>query len=191
MQLYFIDREAYGRKAVPPELQNGDYYLINEGGYGQKGAEGAADIVRYTTENFTHCCCAVGTGTMMAGLINASKPPREIIGISVLKNNHKSDSYRMEKNVLALLINKPSSWQIVHDYHFGGYAKSNPALILFMNEFYSKTHIPLDFVYTAKLFFGISGLIKGNYFPAGSKVLIIHSGGLQGDNSLPKGTLIY
>ena len=191
MQLHFISREDYREKKIPVELQNGDYYYIAEGGYGEKGAEGAAGILNYSKKDFTHCCCAVGTGTMMAGLIKSVSPDQKVIGISVLKNNHESDSYRIEKNAQSLISNEKKEWQIFHDYHFGAYAKYKPELIQFMNEFYSKTNIPTDFVYTAKLFFAITDLVKNNFFPAGSKLLLIHSGGLQGNHSLRKGTLIY
>jgi 1-aminocyclopropane-1-carboxylate deaminase len=191
MQLYFISREDYSEKKVPVELQSEEHYLINEGGYGEKGAEGAADILSYNKKDFTHCCCAVGTGTMMAGLIRAVLPDQKVIGISVLKNNHESDSYRMERNVQSLLHDKSKDWQIIHDYHFGGYAKYKPELIEFMNGFYRLTNIPSDFVYTAKLFFAISDMVKNNFFPDGSRLLLVHSGGLQGNTSLGKGTLIY
>jgi 1-aminocyclopropane-1-carboxylate deaminase len=186
MQLYFISREDYNEKKVPAELQSEEHYLINEGGYGEKGAGGASDILNYTEKDFTHCCCVVGTGTMMAGLIRTVSPDQKVIGISVLKNNHE-----LEKNVRSLLINEPKQWQIIHDYHFGGYAKYKPELIDFMNEFYRQTNISSDFVYTGKLFFAVSDLVKNCFFPAGSKLLLIHSGGLQGNASLGKGTLIY
>ena len=80
---------------------------------------------------------------------------------------------------------------MVHDYHFGGYAKWEPRLIYFMNEYYRQTSIPSDFVYTGKLFYGISDLAAKKYFPPGSRLLLIHSGGLQGNQSLDKGTLIF
>ena len=186
MRLHFISREEYSEKKIPPKFQTDEYYLINEGGYGEKGAMGAMEILNYYKEDFTHCCCAVGTGTMMAGLTRALSSRQKVIGISVLKNN-----YDLDKNVQSLLSDEPKEWQIIHDYHFGGYAKYKPGLIEFMNEFYRRTQIPSDFVYTGKLFFAISDLIENNFFPAGSKLLLIHSGGLQGNSSLAKGTLIY
>jgi 1-aminocyclopropane-1-carboxylate deaminase len=186
MKLYFISREDYSEKKVPGELLNEKYYFIPEGGYGKKGAEGAGDILNYTKKDFTHCCCAAGTGTMMAGLVNAVLPPQKIIGISVLKNN-----FEMEENVRSLLNNEQKEWQIVHNYHFGGYAKHKPPLINFMSEFYRQTNIPSDFVYTGKLFYAIADLVKNNFFPPGSKLLLVHSGGLQGNVSLNRGTLIF
>lgn len=191
MDLYFISREDYDEKKIPGELQSAEHYFISEGGYGEKGAQGAADILTYSKKDpiaigFSHCCCAVGTGTMMAGLIKAISPHQKVIGISVLKNN-----YELEKNVRSLVPAESKQWQMIHDYHFGGYAKHNDALIGFMNEFYGQTHVPSDFVYTGKLFFAVSDLIKNNFFPAGSRLLVVHSGGLQGNASLRKGTLMY
>lgn len=186
MKLYFISRENYKIKKYPAELDSGENYFIPEGGYGEKGAEGAAAILNYCSKNnFSHICCAVGTGSMMAGLINATLKNQQVIGISVLKNNSE-----LGDNIRALTRVK-KHFQLFHDYHFGGYAKYNAELIRFMNEFYSLTKIPLDFVYTGKLFFAIYDLIRKNYFPPKSKLLIIHSGGLQGNSSLKKGTLIF
>ena len=80
---------------------------------------------------------------------------------------------------------------MIKTYHFGGYAKYTAELISFMNQFYTQSHIPTDFVYTAKLFYGVIDLVQNNYFPKGSNLLVVHSGGLQGNLSLPKGTLIF
>ncbi len=186
MQLHFISREEYKDNSIPAALGREDYYLINEGGYGPLGAQGAEEITDYVKDDFTHYCCAVGTGTMMAGLINRTRPTQQVIGISVLRNN-----FQLEQEVAALVHNKYHLWKIIHEYHFGGYAKHSAALIEFMNDFYKQTSIPTDFVYTGKLFFAVSELIKDNFFPAGSKLLVVHSGGLQGNRSLEKGTLIY
>ncbi len=186
MELFFLDRNDYKEKRIPEALKKEDHYFINEGGYGEKGAKGAEIILNYCDKNnFTHFCCAVGTGTMMAGLIRASLKDQQVIGISVMKNN-----FELEEKMKALLHNE-QNFQLHHEYHFGGYAKYNEELIRFMNEFYIQNHIPTDFVYTGKLFFAIHDLVAKNSFPPGSKILIIHSGGLQGNTSLPKGTLIF
>jgi 1-aminocyclopropane-1-carboxylate deaminase len=186
MELHFTSRTDYSEKIIPQVLDLEQCYFINEGGYGKKGAEGAAGILDYCQSSFTYCCCAVGTGTMMAGLINTISPDQKVIGISVLKNNRES-----EKQVQQLLNEEIKDWQIVHDYHFGGYAKYTEELIGFMNEFFINTNIPSDFVYTGKLFFAVSDMIQHGFFPPGSNLLLIHSGGLQGNSSLAKGKLIY
>ena len=186
MQLVFISRPDYQSKEIPAAIQPEEYYIIHEGGYGIMGARGASTILEHCRDNYTHYCCAVGTGTMMAGIINQSKSEQKTIGISVLKNNTG-----LEEMIQALVINKNDNWKLIHDYPFGGYAKHQPALLRFMNEFYGQTGIPSDFVYTGKLFYAINDLVEKNYFPAGSRLLLIHSGGLQGNESLPPGSLIF
>jgi 1-aminocyclopropane-1-carboxylate deaminase len=187
MQLVFISREDYRNKKIPPKISNPDYYFINEGGYGKTGAAGAATILDCCKkEDYSHLCCAVGTSTMMAGLINNAAPHQEVVGISVLKNNIDAAT-----STISLLKSKEAPFRIIDDYHFGGYAKYTPELIDFMNEFYRQTAIPSDFVYTAKLFYAVKDLIKNNFFPTGSRLLLIHSGGLQGNASLHSGMLIF
>lgn len=192
MQFVFTNRVGYREKEVPGPLITPDSYVIPEGGYGLAGAEGAATITSLLPagQRFTHYCCAAGTGTMSAGLINAASPDQQVISISVMKNNKA-----LEKMISLLLVqkdaNKQASWQLLHDYHFDGYAKYQPALLEFMNNFYRQTGIPSDFVYTGKLFYAVNDLIQKDIFPIDSKLLIIHSGGLQGNASLRKGTLIF
>lgn len=188
MKLIFISREDYAATRIPVEIIGNDYYLIDEGGFGIKGAAGAATILDYCEKKrYTHIACAVGTGTMMAGIIEASLPQQKVIGISVLKNN-----LELEENVKSLLPhNQKKHFKIIHDYHFGGYAKHKPALLSFMNSFYAQTNVPADFVYTAKLFYGITALLNAGFFEPESRILLIHSGGLQGNSSLNKGTLIF
>ncbi len=187
MQLFFISREEYAQKRIPEEINKEEPYFINEGGYGTKGAKGAATILDFCEkENYTHFCCAVGTGTMLAGLVKSTSAQQQITGISVLKNNMNLTAIAQ-----SLLTEKTSNFQVIHDYHFGGYAKYKPELIAFMNTFYQQTQIPSDFVYTGKLFYAITGLIQTDFFKQGSRLLLIHSGGLQGNSSLSKGTLIF
>jgi 1-aminocyclopropane-1-carboxylate deaminase/D-cysteine desulfhydrase-like pyridoxal-dependent ACC family enzyme len=190
MNLFFVTREQYTQKILPPEISDKEQiYLINEGGYGPKGTKGAAEILNHCErDNYSHIACAVGTSTMMAGLIMGSLSSQETIGIPVLRN--KID---LESALLGSLspATKTKKFQMIHDYHFGGYAKCNAQLIRFMNDMYKNIGIPTDFVYTGKLFFGIFDLIRNNFFPEGSRLLIVHSGGLQGNGSLPRGALIF
>src|SRR5690606_15286637 len=102
---------------------------------------------------------------------------------SVMKNNNT-----LLQEIASLLDGAmPLNFQIVNDYHFEGYAKKSQLLLDFMNRFYRLSNIPLDFVYTGKLMYGIFDLIGKGYFPQGAKILVIHSGGLQGNRSLPSG----
>lgn len=186
MELIYISRSDYQLNKIPDGFQTDEYHIINEGGYGLTGAKGASSILDYCQRDYTHYCCAVGTGTMMAGIINRIHPDQNVTGISVMKNN-----LALEGMIQALDKGKKNNWKLFHEYSFGGYAKHQPALLQFMNEFYKKTEIPSDFVYTGKLFFAITDLIEKNYFPPSSRLLLIHSGGLQGNRSLSAGTLLF
>ena len=189
MEFIFLNRKDYQTKTFPLIKDTETDYIVPEGGYGIKGAEGFSTALGYFDKNeFTHFVCAVGTGTMMAGLIKAAGDGQQVVGISVLKNNY--DLLPAVNNLLT--VNEQlKKIELVQNYHFGGYAKYTSELLEFMNSFYTQSGIPSDFVYTGKLFFGVSDLAEKNYFPPGSKILAIHSGGLQGNSSLKKGTLIF
>jgi len=190
MKLIFVSRTSYNDKeAIKKEFGKESWYWINEGGYGVSGAAGASTILDTVDATcYTDIVCAVGTGTMMAGLIKKSHPKQRVIGISALKNN-----FSITQEVKALLTADESTrnFKIIHEYHFGGYAKHPPALLQFMNNFWEQEHIPTDIVYTGKLMFAINDLILRNHFPKGSKILAIHSGGLQGNLSLSNGLLNF
>ena len=190
MELFFINRKDYQEKLIPEAInyQQTDLYCIPEGGYGPLGMEGAKDILlQNKTAGYTHIVSAVGTGTTLAGLAAAAGEGQQVIGISVLKNN-----FSLQSDIEQLLpAGKKQNFKILHDYHFGGYAKCSAELIQFMNDFFRQTAIPSDFVYTGKAFFAVMDLLEKRFFPAGSKILLVHTGGLQGNRSLSKGTLIF
>ncbi|HEU5365433.1 MAG TPA: pyridoxal-phosphate dependent enzyme [Hanamia sp.] len=185
MQLEFISRDSYKKmneKEFLEDLINkyGEHVLIPEGGFSIKGKEGAKLINEYfTNKSFTHVCLPVGTATTFAGLVDANENETEIIGFGVLKNFND-----IEKRFEDLRVNPDKKYSFFNHYHFGGYAKKTEDLISFMNDFYHQNKIPLDFVYTAKMMFGIKDLIEKKYFSKGSKILCIHTGGLQGNRSL-------
>ncbi len=190
MQLQFITREAYqNKKIIMENNKHPNRYWIPEGGYGLLGAKGAAGMLDEAPsfENYTHIVAAIGSGTMIAGLLNGSLQHQTIIGISSLKNNSS-----LEKEVFALTEIKNHHRLVMnHHYHFGGFAKHPSELLDFMNEFWESESIPTDIVYTGKLFFAINDLLHKNYFKEGDKILVVHSGGLQGNLSLPEKSLPF
>lgn len=192
MRLFFTSRENYKHKKIPEQVWRSiapeELYVIPEGGYGAKGMQGAKDILlQNDTSSYTHVFSAVGTGTTLAGLVLAAGEQQKIVGVPVLKNNRS-----LETEIRQLLpTEKQNQFELIHDYDFGGYAKKNPALFHFMNLLYQQTGIPTDFVYTAKAFFAVFDLLQKGMFSAADKLLLLHTGGLQGNRSLPKGTLIF
>jgi len=184
MKLFYCNRQAYAEKQIPESIPLENAMIIPEGGYGSLGASGFATVgERWPLQEFDHICCAVGTGTMLAGL--AQTVSAKLTGISVMNNNFSL------KAAINAILDKPAAFSIHHDFHFGGYAKVNQDLINFMNRWFEETGIPSDFVYTGKLFYAIETLATQDYFPTGSSVLLIHSGGLQGNQSLATGKLKF
>ncbi|MBK7435160.1 MAG: pyridoxal-phosphate dependent enzyme [Chitinophagaceae bacterium] len=194
MRLHYVSREEYAGKQEPAFIQTiqdayGPFLLIPEGGYHPRGASGASGIMNGSRQKgYTHICTACGTATTLAGLLAEAEPGQRIIGIPVLKGMND-----WEERIQYLLGGPVSldSLEIWDDHHFGGYAKKNESLIRFMNECWEKYGLPLDFVYTAKMMHAVMEKIKAGYFTAGSHILCIHTGGLQGNRSLPVETLLY
>ncbi len=181
MDLKFLSREDYKRKDNQKSIELlqkefSDYYIIPEGGAGPVGEKGAGEILKLLPANdYTHILCAVGTGTMFRGIKEAALPHQLVLGVVVLKGWNKNEMHDI----------------FFDEYHFGGYAKHNLTLLEFMNKFYKQTSVPTDFVYTGKLAYAIYDLIGKDYFSPASSLLMIHSGGLQGNASLQKGSLIF
>ena len=177
MEFKFVKRDAY-RKKTSNEFINtlktefGDFYLLPEGGTNDLAIKGCEEILSDLDKDFDYVCSSVGTGGTVSGLINCSKPSQQILGFSALKGNFLKED-------IGKFANK-NNWKLITEYHFGGYAKINEALISFINEFRRNYQIPLDPIYTGKMMFGIFDLITRGFFPKGSKILAIHTGGLQG-----------
>ena len=188
MELVFVTRKAYQEKTIPKKFTGENYYIIPEGGYGPPGTIGIAAVMRsFLQGDHTHIIASVGTGTMMAGIVKAARSGQQVLGISSMKNNTE-----LAAAINALLpIALHNQFTIDHQYHFGGYGRQQQALFDFMNHWYRQTGIPTDIVYTGKLFYAVNDLIEKSSFPPGSRLLVVHSGGLQGNRSLPKGTLIF
>jgi len=177
----FISRQEYRNKNNPEFLKKlkekfGEFYLIPEGGTNEFAIKGCEEILTEDDKNFDFICCAIGTGGTISGIINSSKDCQKILGFPALKGDFLTEDIRK--------FAKKDNWELVTDYHFGGYAKYDATLIEFINNFYEKYQIPLDPIYTSKMVFGVLDLIEKEYFPPKSKILVIHTGGLQGINGI-------
>ena len=177
MKFKFISRENYRNKAhtnfintLRGEFDN--FYLIPEGGTNTLAIKGCREILLPSDTDFNYICCAVGTGGTISGIINASNINQNVLGFPALKNNNLHEDIRK--------FATQENFELINDYHFGGYGKIKPELITFINWFRKSHNIPLDPIYTGKMMFGIFDLIEKGFFPEGSKILAIHTGGLQG-----------
>ena len=177
MELHCISRDIYIQKEQAPivsKLMNKmlGLRIIPEGGTEPLAVKGCLEILQSEDHDFDVICSSVGTGGTLAGLVNSSNYNQNLIGFNALNNTEIVQT-------IEELTNK-NNWFIENGYTFGGYAKIKPNLIYFMNDFYQQYKIPLDPIYTGKMVFGIFDLIKKNKWPWGKKILIIHTGGLQG-----------
>ena len=171
MELMFVTREEYKRKHEEHYIQQlqKNYptaYIIPEGGDNDLGAKGCEEIITNDTEKYQQLFCAYGTGTTFKGIAKSLLPHQQLTGINVL-------NYQAETHLQQATIN--------NNFHGGGYAKHTNECLLFKQWFENTYSIPLDYVYTAKLFFAVFELINQQHLPNQQKILIIHSGGLQGN----------
>jgi len=177
MIFQFISREWYRNKEDLDFIETlkttfGDFYLLPEGGTNALAIKGCEEILTDEDADFDYICCAVGTGGTIGGISNSALEHQKILGFPALKGDFLNNEIRK--------FTKNENWELISGYEFGGYGKVTRELIEFINDFHRKHAIPLDPIYTGKLVFGVMDLIQKNYFPNGSKILIIHTGGLQG-----------
>jgi 1-aminocyclopropane-1-carboxylate deaminase len=184
MELFYLDRTSY-RKKRSPEIINqlqekfGDFYLLPEGGTNELAVRGCSEIISQIEIDFDYICCACGTGGTLAGLISGLNGNNFALGFAVLKG-----ASFLKDNVRSLLQisigNSFKNWDINLDYHFGGYARVNSALMDFVNRFTFLTNIQIEPIYTGKMLYAIYDLVSKGYFKVGSSIIAVHTGGLQG-----------
>jgi len=191
MQLFFVSRKEF-RQLRTEEILTAfidrfqPAYFIPEGGTSPLAVNSCAQYIETLKNQYDVFCCATGTGGTTAGFIKGIDNQSQIIGFPVLKN-----ADYLNQDIKQLLNDEISPylyshWQLNHDYHFGGYAKSSNELENFILDFYQQYKVPLEPVYTGKMLFGLFDLIQRGYFKKGSKILAIHTGGLQGLVGFPE-----
>ncbi|MGY3795591.1 1-aminocyclopropane-1-carboxylate deaminase/D-cysteine desulfhydrase [uncultured Aquimarina sp.] len=177
MQLKFVSREDYREKTSTSFLEKltkefGSFYVVPEGGTNELAVKGCEEILISSDNQYDYLCCAVGTGGTIAGIINRSSDHQKVIGFPALKGdflNAEINKYTNKEN-----------WSLNTEYHFGGYGKINTVLIEFMNRFKEEQYITLDPIYTAKMIYGIFDKIQKGDFTKNTRILAVHTGGLQG-----------
>lgn len=180
MELRFVTRGEYRRlKQESDELMASfpDHYLLPEGGTNSLAIAGCEEIVKEFDQPFDYLALSIGTGGTMAGLLKGMSGRGMLMGYSSLKGNFVFKDFKqlIEKNDINF-----DNYRIINDFHFGGYGRVNDDLIRFINQTKQNTGLLFDPVYTAKMYFGVREMIKDNSFAPGSKIIIVHTGGLQG-----------
>ncbi len=192
MAFRFLDRTSFraargaGFHGFIPEYP--DHLIVPEGGAGEPGIRGAGSILEMTDSScYSHIACACGTGTMMAGLVRSAATAQMVIGFDMVGQGDALN--KLIRN--SLPADTPPAWAVMQGYERGGYARRDPDLMHFINTFWAEQGIPSDIVYTGKLFMALASMAQEGFFPRGSRLLAIHSGGLQGNRSLPPGAISF
>ena len=180
MALRFVSREdyrqlrQYKQHDSLPALQAGQYWLP-EGGASEMALQGVGEIIDEIALKFDYLATACGTGTTLTGLINKIPASSQLLGVAAIKNG----GYLIDE--IQQLVNRPTdNWQLLLDYHQGGFAKTSPELLAFIARFQQQHGIALEPVYTGKLLFAIYDLMRQGYFAKGQRLVVLHTGGLQG-----------
>ncbi len=184
MHLHLISREEYRKKNSEEFITKlkdsfGDFYLIPEGGTNSLAIKGTSEILTENHIEYTHFCTSIGTGGTFAGIGQSLQTKQTLIGFSSLMGEFIREEVHqiLSKNAIQSL----GKLDINTNYHFGGYAKWTPELIDFIGWFWKEFRIPLDPIYTGKMVAGFFDLAQKDQFVQGSKILLIHTGGLQGN----------
>ena len=183
MLLQPISRSEYREKTTEQfisdlKLNYGDFYLIPEGGTNALAVKGCTEILNPEDLKPDYITVPIGTGGTFCGLLASAQPHQCVLGFSSLKGDFIFDE--IQNSLAAFKIDPRCQSRIVTAYHFGGYAKYKPELIRFIKEAKQLTNIVWDPIYTAKMMFGLFDMIKKDLIPPKSKVLVLHTGGIQG-----------
>ncbi|CCH52040.1 Pyridoxal-5'-phosphate-dependent protein beta subunit [Fibrisoma limi BUZ 3] len=191
MQVYAVSRTMYREITIPERASDASdfvtgltrlsagVYVLPEGGTNGLAVQGTAELLPELNGQLGRMpdfvCCPVGTGGTVAGLVSTAPPATTVVGFSALKGGGF-----LNGEVDRLLGYSPENLRIQTEYPFGGYAKTTPDLLAFIRLFEQKTGVRIEQVYTGKMLFGLYDLARKGFFPTGSSVVAVHTGGLQG-----------
>lgn len=178
MNLTFVTRDLFKTLKMLPAIEDyPDHYVVPEGGTNKQAIQGCTEIASELTTKYDFIVLAMGTGGTMAGILQGLQGQGHVLGISSLKGTWMKAHFQQ----LLYDHNIPfTNYTISTEYHFGGYGKANRTLVEFINDFYTTTSIKLDPIYTGKAMYAMCDLADSGHFASGSKILFIHTGGLQG-----------
>jgi 1-aminocyclopropane-1-carboxylate deaminase len=199
MNIHFVNRASYLQKEKSESVQTllkeyPNAHIIPEGGDNAEGVKGCMEILSENLNPYKYIFCACGTATTFTGLLAALKPHQILIGCSVLKGENKlleevnkyAAAFNFSTITIAPEMGEIKQSTILNNYCFGGYAKHTEELLKFKTQIEKQFDLPLDYLYTSKLLFAIKDLMQSNRVNTSEKCIMIHSGGLQGNEDYEK-----
>jgi 1-aminocyclopropane-1-carboxylate deaminase len=180
MRLSYMDRPTYRRKSeadVIASLQEkfGSFYLLPEGGSNELAVRGCSEIPAEVEADFDVICCPCGTGGTLAGISAGLSPGQRAIGFSVLKGGNflASEVAELQRRTFGSCS---GNWDIEYEFHFGGFAKRTADLDIFITDFFARHGQRLEWVYVAKMLYGVFALIGQGAFDPGTRLLAVITG---------------
>lgn len=185
MQLSFVDRKTYRLRNEKSYLQHlqqqyPDYLIVPEGGSNALALIGMAEVIDELNQQseFDTLLSPVGSGGTLAGLISADKNQHKILGISVLKQG--GYLVKQVNDLLPEHAKAHTNWQLMSQYHGGGYARFSAQDAQRIRSFSAVVGIDFEPVYSGKMILALLDLMSTGYFPAHHRIVLLHTGGLQG-----------
>jgi 1-aminocyclopropane-1-carboxylate deaminase/D-cysteine desulfhydrase-like pyridoxal-dependent ACC family enzyme len=179
MHLTYMDRTTYRAKTSPEveailREQFGEFYLLPEGGSNALAVRGCAELSSEIREPFDVICCACGTGGTLAGIAVGLQAGRQAVGFPILKGGGflRQDVARLQR----VYGRTTTNWSIETDYHFGGFARRNAELDHFIDDFRDRHGVELDWVYVAKMLFGVFDLASTGKFARDTTIVALVTG---------------
>ncbi len=180
INIRFVDRATYHNrhdKRLLAQLhhQYDNALIVPEGGSSSAALTGMTNMMDEISVDFDYILAPVASGATLAGIASSLSVRKTACGIAVLKG----EQY-LESLVSELMPEQQENWYIDHRFHGGGYAKKDAVLTDFCHEMFSTYNIPVEPVYSGKLFFALKNKIAAGEFDRGSTLIALHTGGLQG-----------
>lgn len=185
MKLQFVDRKTYRLRQQTTYLselkqQYKNHLIVPEGGSNALAIKGMAEVITELNQqcSFDSLLTPVGSGGTLAGLITADKNQHQLMGIGVLKGcNYLEDDI---KALLPATAKDFTNWQLFDSFHRGGYAKFSSQDALRILEFSQQSNIDFEPVYSGKMILALFDLLESGFFSAKQRIVLLHTGGLQG-----------
>jgi len=120
---------------------------------------------------------AAGTGTTLAGLLLAEVAAHPVHGALAVPADH---GVAQQVQGIVQEAGLPVGRYHLHEACRGGFARRDDELLAFMLNAEEQSGLPFEPLYTAKALMALRQQVEAGYFARGSRVVFVHTGGLQG-----------
>ncbi|MEX3777435.1 1-aminocyclopropane-1-carboxylate deaminase/D-cysteine desulfhydrase [Pseudomonas sp. MYb118] len=190
MQLHWLGYAGYRARHqadfwAPWQAQYPELWPVPEGGGGLPGAIGCmplkamveAQLGNLGWSDYDGWWLACGTGTTLAGLVLAEAGEHPVYGALAVPDDF---GVAQQIEAIAREAQVPAAGYELFDACRGGFAKVDPLLLDFIEQTERASGIALEPLYTGKALLALKQQVEAGRFKAGTRLIFIHTGGLQG-----------